>query len=490
MCGIVGTASKHKNSVLITLEALQALQHRGQESAGLGADFDNAIKLERRMGEVTQGFHGFDPAEMPSHTCIGQNRYSTIGDSELHNAQPIGGYYKHKPFALVHNGNLINMRKLAEQTGCDILHLSDTHAIARLLAQSSAHTLEEALENMLNDLEGSYCLIILYDGRIIAYRDHFGFHPLQLGRIDEHVLLVASESAAFDFVGGSLIRDILPGEMVVLENGEVVQSKQLKKPELKFDIFEFFYYLTVPSIIHGVEVGTARYYLGKELARTYMNYIDIRPGSVIVPVADSGNQAALGFYEELAAAGHTVKFRPYALFRSHSSNIKRSFIEPTEERRMAKLRHKFNPRPAEIAGEHVIVVDDSIVRGATAKFIVKKLQNVGARTICCGIASPPAQYPCIYGVDTYKTYLAGRLIGRNHKGNSRAIADEIGLGELCYLPLQQAVNAILHAASVLQGKGIPRRGSPVLELTPDSFYTGPFNGMYPAGTGDFEIQQL
>lgn len=476
MCGIVGVANRQAPAAPDLYLGLLSMQHRGKESAGLAVSTaEGGVRIEGGEGELPQAFlraggrrrqtgsilpRAVD--DLPGGFGVGHVRYGTTGAGCLHNMQPIEGRFRGRPFCLVHNGNLVNTDTLRAQAGSPD-GCSDSRVIADLVAASPMARFEEAVLSVLEGLQGAFNLIFLHGERLIAVRDPFGFHPLQVGRRGDD-WMIASESCAFDMLGATLERDVRPGELVVVDGTGCGSLEWTSRADLRIDLFEYVYFLRPDSRVQGVEAGQARYAMGRALAREHPVDADI-----VVPVSDSGNHAALGYYEGRQGRNGNLSFRPWALFRPHT--VSRTFIEPVQARREQYLRAKFNPRPSELEGRRVVVVDDSIVRANTLHRVVRLLREAGAREVAVVISSPMYAYPDFYGIDTYR--IRGELIARRLSGSVPAIARELGdVDYLGYLSLDATIRAVLST------------GGPGSDLSEGSFYTGPFTGEYPAGTGD------
>ena len=460
MCGIVAVINKEREAVSDLYIALLQMQHRGKESAGIVVFHQETMMYTGGMGEVAQVFSSKQLNMHKGTVGIGHVRYGTHGSGGSCNIQPLKGVFRGSHFYLAHNGNLTNVDELKKivSTKGDV---SDTRVIADLLSLSSAPTFEDALRETLPKLRGAFNLIFLIDGCIYAVKDSFGFHPLQLGRRGDD-FLVASESCVFDHLGAELVYDIKPGHILVVDTHGYTSHRWATQQKLTFDIFEFIYFLRPDSVTYGVEAGMARYWMGNFLAQEHPMDIDM-----VIPIADSGNEAAQGYYEGLPQKGH-VKFRPWALFRPHT--VSRTFIEPAQETRQHNLNLKFNPRPTLIKGKHVMLVDDSLVRGNTMTKVVGLMYDAGAEKVSAVIASPMYRYPDFYGIDTGRAH--HELIAHRQQGNIDAIREKCGLDYLGYLPLDLTIKAVLKAGEDTDS-----------ELSKDSFYTGPFSGIYPAGKG-------
>lgn len=492
MCGFIGVVNQERKAAYDLYYGLLALQHRGKECAGMTVTSPSGeFQFQGGMGELPQAFwlpqvkdnHGPAGALVPrsigsieGSVGIGHVRYGTAGEADSANIQPISGVFRGRTFSIAHNGNLVNVSELSRQTnrptGC-----SDTRVIAELIANSPAAEFEDALVETANKLRGAFSLVALYGEKLYALRDPFGFHPLQIGW-RQGDWFVVSESCALDMVGATLVRDLWPGELFIVERkGEKRWRQWTDRITFKFDIFEFIYFLRPDSIVHGVEAGDARCRMGQSLA--WEHPLD---GDVVIPVPDSGNEAARGYWQGMREQGHTnLDFHPWAPFRPHV--VSRTFIEPVQEKRREYLGLKFNPRPTQLSGKRVILVDDSRVRGNTTGVVAGLLRKAGVREIAMVVSSPPYLYPDFYGIDTYR--ILAELEARNLKGDIQAMAKKHGLNYLGYLSLEKTISAVLNAQPGSPGlaQGLP----PDVRLSRNSFYTGPFTGVYPAGTGDFTV---
>lgn len=389
-CGVFGIFNHEEASRFVYL-GLHALQHRGQESAGICTDHDGHLHIQRLMGLVAENFKEDVLAKLPGRTGIGHVRYSTTGASHLKNAQPFQVNYVHGQLAVAHNGNLVNaaiLKHRLEQEGSIFQSTMDTEAIAHLIARSMRPKLEDRIVEALSQVQGSYSLLFLEPGRLIGVRDPFGFRPLVLGKLDDSYVL-ASETTALSLIDGEYIREVEPGEMVIIEgNGELrsVRAFPAAQPLAKC-IFEYVYFARPDSLLFGETVYTVRKEMGRQLARE--SFVD---ADVVIPVPDSGVPAAIGFAE---ASG--VPFE-MGLIRSHY--VGRTFIEPTQSIRHFGVKLKLLPVRRILEGKRVVVIDDSIVRSTTARKIVKMVAAAGAKEVHMRISSPPVISPCFYGIDT------------------------------------------------------------------------------------------
>jgi amidophosphoribosyltransferase len=387
-CGVFGVFGHEEASKLAYL-GLYALQHRGQESAGIVSSDGTDLHLHRAMGEVAEIFQPGVLAKLPGNLAIGHTRYSTAGDKALLNAQPIMIDCNKGKVALGHNGNLTNAvewRRKLEHRGSIFQTNSDTEVIVHLLARSQARNLSGALGDALNQVEGAYSLLVLTTDELYAVRDPRGFRPLVLGKLGE-TWLVASETCAFDLLNAQYVREIEPGEMVRISRSGIESIHFAPEKPHQQCIFEHVYFSRPDSIIFGRSVNESREALGRLLAKEHPADADI-----VVPVPDSGVPAAVGYALESG-----IPFR-MGLIRNHY--IGRTFIEPSQAIRNFGVKLKLNPVRGLIEGQRVVLVDDSIVRGTTSRKIVRMVREAGATEVHVRISCPPTISPCYYGVDT------------------------------------------------------------------------------------------
>jgi amidophosphoribosyltransferase len=392
-CGVFGVFGHPEASNLAYL-GLYALQHRGQESAGIVSSDGTDLHLHRAMGQVEEIFQPNVLAQLPGSLAIGHTRYSTAGDKALLNAQPIMIDCNKGKVALGHNGNLTNAaewRRKLEHRGSIFQSNSDTEVIVHLIARSQARNLSGALGDALNQVEGAYSLVMLTQDELYAVRDPRGFRPLVLGKLITPggfvSWLVASETCAFDLLNAQYVREIAPGEMVRISKSGIESIHFAPEKPLQQCIFEHVYFSRPDSIIFGRSVNQSREMLGRLLAREHPVEADI-----VVPVPDSGVPAAVGY-----ALESKIPFR-MGLIRNHY--IGRTFIEPSQAIRNFGVKLKLNPIRGLLEGQRVILVDDSIVRGTTSRKIVRMVRDVGAKEVHVRISCPPTISPCYYGVDT------------------------------------------------------------------------------------------
>ncbi|MHB8502311.1 MAG: amidophosphoribosyltransferase [Candidatus Acidiferrales bacterium] len=392
-CGVFGVFG-HPEAANLAYLGLYALQHRGQESAGIVSSDGTELHLHRAMGEVEEIFQPSVLAKLPGSLAIGHTRYSTAGDKALLNAQPITIDCNKGKLALGHNGNLTNAaewRRKLEHRGSIFQTNSDTEVIVHLIARSQARNLSGALGDALNQVEGAYSLLVLTQDELYAVRDPRGFRPLVLGKLPlptgGEVWLVASETCAFDLLNAQYVREIEPGEMVRISRSGIESIHFAPQKPRQQCVFEHVYFARPDSIIFGRSVNESREALGRLLAREHPVEADI-----VVPVPDSGVPAAVGY-----ALESKIPFR-MGLIRNHY--IGRTFIEPSQAIRNFGVKLKLNPIRGLIEGQRVILVDDSIVRGTTSRKIVRMVREAGAREVHVRISCPPTISPCYYGVDT------------------------------------------------------------------------------------------
>ena len=392
-CGVFGVFGHPEAANLVYL-GLYALQHRGQESAGIVSSDGTELQVHRAMGKVEEIFQPSVLAKLPGSLAIGHTRYSTAGDKALLNAQPIVIDCNKGKVALGHNGNLTNAaewRRKLEHRGSIFQSNSDTEVIVHLLARSQARNLSGALGDALNQLEGAYSLLVLTTDELYAVRDPRGFRPLVLGKLSTPggytAWLVASETCAFDLINAQYVREIEPGEMVRISKCGIESIRFAPEKPHQQCIFEHVYFSRPDSIIFGRSVNQSREMLGRLLAREHPVEADI-----VVPVPDSGVPAAVGY-----ALESKIPFR-MGLIRNHY--IGRTFIEPSQAIRNFGVKLKLNPVRSLIEGQRIVLVDDSIVRGTTSRKIVRMVRDAGAKEVHVRISCPPTISPCYYGVDT------------------------------------------------------------------------------------------
>ncbi|MDF1594766.1 MAG: amidophosphoribosyltransferase [Acidimicrobiia bacterium] len=391
-CGVFGVYAPGQDAAHIISFGLFALQHRGQESAGIAASDGQTTTVFKDMGLVSQVFDETNLAGLPGHLGIGHTRYSTSGSTVWENAQPAYRQVEHTGIALGHNGNLTNTVELAAKLGDDSSTTDSMlmlDAIARAIqdGRSDGRQLERALMSVLHQLEGAFSLVIMDQGHLVGVRDPHGYRPLCLGSLPEGGWVLASETAALDLVGSTFVRDIEAGEMVVIDAGGVRSFQPFDSVDPRLCIFEFVYFARPDSNLYGQSVHGARQRMGRKLAIESPVEAD-----VVVPVPESGIPAAQGF-----SAGSGI---PYADGLVKNRYVGRTFIEPTQMLRDRGIRLKLNPIPENLAGKRIVLVDDSIVRGSTTRQLVKMVREAGATEVHLRVSSPPYRWPCFYGMDT------------------------------------------------------------------------------------------
>ncbi|HUP46674.1 MAG TPA: amidophosphoribosyltransferase [Thermoanaerobaculia bacterium] len=446
-CGVFGILN-HRDASNLTYLGLYALQHRGQESAGIasvsigeacGSTGEGEqiitpgtvqIHSEKEMGYVADIFTQERLARLPGDTAIGHVRYSTTGGSMLCNAQPIVASTSKGPIALAHNGNLVNgseIRRELEADGAIFNSMSDTEVIVHLIARSKEPNLERAFVDALSRCRGAWSIVLLAPGRIFVARDPWGFRPLVLGRFEE-AIAVSSETCAFDLIGADVIREVQAGEVLVIERStgvpDIRKVHQFASPFEARCIFEHVYFARPDSIIFGNNVAEIRQRFGAQLAREHPIDADC-----VIPVPDSGLFAALGYALESG-----IPFQ-FGLVRNHY--VGRTFIEPKQSIRHFGVKVKLNPVRGIVEGKRIILIDDSIVRGTTSKKIVRMLKQFGAKEVHMRISSPPTTGPCYYGIDTPQRR---ELIASSH--STEAIREFIEADTLGYLSEEGMLAAV------------------------------------------------
>ncbi len=387
-CGVFGVYG-HPDSANLTYLGLYALQHRGQESAGIVSTDGKKLFCQKEMGLVADIFNEDRIKKLPGHAAIGHNRYSTTGDSISINIQPILVNFALGGLAVAHNGNLVNaglLKAELEAYGSIFQSTMDSEVVIHLIAQSRMATLHERIVDALQHLQGSYSLLLLGEDELIGVRDPHGFRPLVLGQVGDAYVL-ASETCALDLIEATYIREIEPGEMVFINRSGITSSFPFKQKDPSHCIFEFIYFARPDSLVFGQNVYTIRKEFGRQLARETGV-----PADVVIPVPDSGVPAALGYAEEAGI--------PFDLGLIRNHYVGRTFIEPRQSIRHFGVKIKLNPVRDALKGKRVVVVDDSIVRGTTSKKIIKMIRNAGAAEVHMRISSPPTTHPCYYGIDT------------------------------------------------------------------------------------------
>ncbi|MGB7022584.1 MAG: amidophosphoribosyltransferase [Candidatus Acidiferrales bacterium] len=450
-CGVFGVFG-NEEAAKLTYLGLYALQHRGQESAGIAATEGVQLRVEKGMGLVQELFTPDVIARLPGAAAIGHTRYSTAGDTTLMNAQPLASDCNKGKLALAHNGNLTNaleLRRNLEHKGSIFQTTSDTEVIVHLVARSKVGNLAGAIADALGQVEGAYSLLILTRDEIFAVRDPRGFRPLALGRLGD-AWVVGSETCAFDLIGAEYVRDVEPGEMLRISKSGIESIRFTPEKQHQYCIFEHVYFARPDSVVFGRPVNPTRERLGRLLAREHPAVADM-----VVPVPDSGVPAAIGYAGESG-----IPFR-MGLIRNHY--IGRTFIEPSQAIRDFGVRLKLNPVRRLLEGRRVVLVDDSIVRGTTSRKIVRMMRESGVAEVHMRISCPPTVSPCHYGIDT-PTKL--ELIGAQK--SIEQIREFIDADSLGYLSLDS-----LRAA---------------VEDNDGKFCTACYTGVYPTELVQLEVE--
>ena len=425
-CGVFGIIG-HDEAAAHTVLGLHALQHRGQEGAGIVTTDGRNFHSHKALGLVGDNFSSEDViGTLPGFMAVGHNRYSTTGGDRLRNVQPLFGDFAFGGLALAHNGNLTNaisLRRRLVERGCLFQSTSDTEVIVHLIARSRKPSVVDRLSDALLHIQGAYALVAMSSDRLIGVRDPLGVRPLVLGELDGATIL-ASESCALDIMGATFVRDVEPGEMVIATRDEV-ESRQLFPPALsRFCIFEYVYFARPDSVVEQEGVYEVRKRIGAELAAE-----NAAPADMVIPVPDSGVPAAIGYAQ---AAGLPFEL---GLIRNHY--VGRTFIEPSDQIRHFGVKLKHNANRATVAGKRVVLIDDSIVRGTTSTKIVAMIRQAGASEVHMRIASPPTRHPCFYGVDTPES---SQLMAAQH--DVREMAEMIGVDSLGFISLDGLYRAV------------------------------------------------
>ena len=445
-CGVFGIFNKDNHDVArLTYYGLYALQHRGQESAGIAVNDKGTILYHKDMGLVPEVFNDVVINHLKGQISVGHVRYSTTGASFRENAQPIVINYKNGQMALAHNGNLVNameLRQSLEENGAIFQTTNDSEVILNLISRYiiASKNIEEALPKVMKDLRGSYSLLLMTPKRMIGIRDPLGIRPLCIGKLDNSYI-IASETCALDAVGAEYVRDVNPGEIVFVGE-EGITSIQTEVPgESKLCIFEFIYFARPDSYLDGISVHQARVEAGKILAMEHPVEADL-----VIGAPDSGLTAAMGFSEQSGI--------PYGQGLLKNRYVGRTFIQPDQGQREMGVRIKFNAMRNAINGKRVVMIDDSIVRGTTTRRIVQMLKNAGAKEVHMRVSSPPMMYPCYFGVDIPSRK---QLVASKH--SIEEIREMTGADSLGYLSLEGLLKTPVGAKC--------------------GFCTACFNGKYP-----------
>jgi amidophosphoribosyltransferase len=441
-CGVFGIYSNdNSDAAHLTYYGLYALQHRGQESAGIAVSNGSEIQCYKDMGLVADIFSEECLKGMSGHAAIGHVRYSTTGDSSIINAQPLIVRYKLGEISMAHNGNLINadiIRELLEDGGCIFQTTNDSEVILNLIARGAKKGTERAVLDAIGAVKGSYAILILTEDKLIGVRDPNGIRPLCIGKINDNYIL-CSESCALDAVGAELVRDVRPGEMIIIDKDGLRSIEYTERAEHETCAFEYIYFARPDSIIDGINVYLSRVKVGEQLYRE--NPVE---ADVVIGVPDSGIAAAMGYAK---ASGI-----PYGMGFVKNRYVGRTFISPSQQLRETAVSVKLNPLKVNVEGKRIVLIDDSIVRGTTCRKLADSLKSAGAKEIHFISASPVVKYPCYFGIDTpYRK----ELIGAQY--DVEGIREEIGVDSLAFLSIEGLLSSL--------GK--------------KEFCLGCFNGTYP-----------
>lgn len=443
-CGVFGIIAPDADVARLTFFGLYALQHRGQESAGIAVSNGRSLRYHKEMGLVAQVFNEEKLRPLVGHLAIGHTRYSTTGSSKLENAQPFVVESALGPLAVGHNGNLTNaasLRRELLQRGVGLTSTSDSEVITQMLAGGEGRTWEEKLRVFMVRAQGAYCLTVLTRDTLFAVRDPWGLHPLCLGRLGAGGWVVASESCALGTIGAEFVREVEPGEILAIsEEGPRVIAR-MPAPREAGCLFEYIYFARPDSLLHQRSLHAVRVQQGRELARESPCAAD-----VVIPVPDSAVPAAIGYAQESGI--------PYSEGLIKNRYIGRTFIQPDDQLRKVGISLKFNALGDNLDGKRVVLIDDSIVRGNTSGPIVRLLREAGAREVHVRVSSPPIRHPCFLGVDmaTYPELIA-------HRMTIDEICAHLGADSLAYLSLDGLIRSTSQPA--------------------DSFCKGCFIGKYP-----------
>jgi len=391
-CGVFGIFNQENifiDVAKLTYFGLYALQHRGQESAGIAVSDGQKLLIYKDLGLVSEVFNEEKLKTLQGNCAIGHVRYSTTGANIWENSQPILKNYKGGTFSLAHNGNLVNQEELKaklKENSVQIYSSTDSEIISNLIKTNPEESIEKNIKMVAAQLKGAFSLVIMTENKLIGLKDPFGFHPLALGKLGDSYVF-ASETCAFNLIGAEFVREVEPGEMVVIDKDGIRSTKILPNNRKAFCIFEFVYFARPDSTIYEANVALSRQKMGRRLAREYPVQADI-----VVPVPDSGISAAIGYTAQSGI--------PYEEGLIKNRYIGRTFIQPEQLIRDFGVKIKLSPIKEIIKGKRVILIDDSIVRGTTSRKIVKLVKDAGAREVHVRISSPPIFFPCFYGIDT------------------------------------------------------------------------------------------
>ncbi len=425
-CGVIGVYREEKDASRLAYYGLFALQHRGQECAGIAVNYGGDIDIKKGMGLVADVFDEKALNELQGNIAIGHVRYSTAGDKDVRNAQPLVAKYKQGDIGLAHNGNLVNaknIREILEDSGVIFHSTTDTESILNLIARYSNKGIETGIKNTMSLLKGAYALVLTTGEDLIGIRDPHGLRPLCIGKLKDGYVL-ASESCALDVLDAEFVRDVEPGEVVVINKEGLRSIESSNMCQKHLCVFELIYFARPDSVIDGDSVYDFRVNAGKMLAKQKKIEADM-----VMPVPDSGVPSAIGYAKESGI--------PYGEGLVKNRYIGRTFIQPTQEMRENAVKIKLSPLKQNLEGKRVIMIDDSIVRGTTCKRIVEQVRKAGAKEVHVCITSPPVQYSCYFGIDTpYREFLIGAQksvdeICEYLGADSLTYLSEEGLREVC-----------------------------------------------------------
>ncbi|MBS5790896.1 amidophosphoribosyltransferase [Fusobacterium sp.] len=445
-CGVFGVYCKENKEVSqMCYYAMYALQHRGQESAGITVSNGGQLYSYKGMGLTADVFTEETLNQLQGNAAIAHVRYSSFKDNKIENAQPIESRFKLGQIAVAHNGNLTNskvIRELLEDGGATFTSTSDSEVVIKMIARKAADGLEEAIKATVSAVKGAYAFVMLADKKLIGIRDPYGIRPLCIGTNDAGDYFLASESCAIDAIGGHIVRDVEAGEMVIIDDNGIKSVKYAENRNIAPCSFEHIYFARPDSTIDGINVYQARVEAGKLLAKQCKVDADI-----VIGVPDSGVPAAIGYAEESGI--------PYAMGLIKNKYIARTFIKPVQSLREQAVMVKLNPLRIQLEGKRVVVVDDSLVRGTTSKILIEIIRRAGAKEVHFRSASPAVMHPCFYGVDIAhrKELIAARM-------SVEEIRQEINADTLDYLSLENMLTS----------------------LKSNNFCVGCFNGVYPMST--------
>lgn len=445
-CGVFGVYCKENKEVAqMCYYAMYALQHRGQESAGITVSNDGQLYSYKGMGLTADVFTEETLNQLQGNAAIAHVRYSSFKDNKIENAQPIESRFKLGQIAVAHNGNLTNskvIRELLEDGGATFTSTSDSEVVIKMIARKATEGVEEAIKATVSAVKGAYAFVMLADRKLIGIRDPYGIRPLCIGTNNDGDYFLASESCAIDAIGGQLVRDVEAGEMVIIDENGIKSVKYAENRNIAPCSFEHIYFARPDSTIDGINVYQARVEAGKLLAKQCKVDADI-----VIGVPDSGVPAAIGYAEESGI--------PYAMGLIKNKYIARTFIKPVQSLREQAVMVKLNPLRIQLEGKRVVVVDDSLVRGTTSKILIEIIRRAGAKEVHFRSASPAVMHPCFYGVDIAhrKELIAARM-------SVDEIRKEINADTLDYLSLENMLKS----------------------LKSNNFCVGCFNGVYPMST--------